>query len=80
MEYGVNFGTEVKRADIVVMDKSGPTTVYMLVELKKPKLKDGKDQLRSYCNATGAPPAVGFSRWWVCMATLLSRTRGQKQN
>lgn len=45
-------------ADIVVMDKSRPTTVYMLVELKKPKLKDGKDQLRSYCNATGAPIAV----------------------
>ncbi len=26
--------------------------------MKKPKLKDGKDQLRSYCNATGAPIAV----------------------
>jgi type I restriction enzyme M protein len=58
VEYGVNFGTEVKRADIVVMDKSRPTTVYMVVELKKPKLKDGKAQLRSYCNATGAPIAV----------------------
>jgi type I restriction enzyme M protein len=58
VEYGVNFGREVKRADIVVMDKDRPTTVFMLVELKKPKLKDGKDQLRSYCNATGAPIAV----------------------
>jgi type I restriction enzyme M protein len=58
VEYGVNFGREVKRADIVVMDKDRPNTVYMLVELKKPKLKDGKDQLRSYCNATGAPIAV----------------------
>jgi type I restriction enzyme M protein len=58
VEYGVNFGREVKRADIVVMDKDRPTTVYMLVELKKPKLKDGKDQLRSYCNATGSPIAV----------------------
>jgi type I restriction enzyme M protein len=28
------------------------------VELKKPKLKDGKEQLRSYCNATGAPIGV----------------------
>ena len=55
VEYGVNFGREVKRADIVVMDKDRPMTVFMLVELKKPKLKDGKDQLRSYCNATGAP-------------------------
>ncbi|MBC1223594.1 type I restriction enzyme HsdR N-terminal domain-containing protein [Nostoc sp. UCD121] len=58
VEYGVNFGREVKRADILVMDKDRPNTVYMLVELKKPKLKDGKDQLRSYCNATGAPIAV----------------------
>jgi type I restriction enzyme M protein len=58
VEYGVNFGREVKRADIVVMDKDRPNTVYMLVELKKPKLKDGKDQLRSYCNGTGAPIAV----------------------
>lgn len=58
VEYGVNFGREVKRADIVVMDKDRLNTVYMLVELKKPKLKDGKDQLRSYCNATGAPIAV----------------------
>jgi type I restriction enzyme M protein len=58
VEYGVNFGREVKRADIVVMDKDRPNTVYMLVELKKPKMKDGKDQLRSYCNATGAPIAI----------------------
>ncbi|MCF2146541.1 N-6 DNA methylase [Desmonostoc muscorum LEGE 12446] len=58
VEYGVNFGREVKRADIVVMDKDRPNTVYMIVELKKPKLKDGKDQLRSYCNATGAPIAI----------------------
>jgi type I restriction enzyme M protein len=58
VEYGVNFGREVKRADIVVMDRDRPNTVYILVELKKPKLKDGKDQLRSYCNATGAPIAV----------------------
>ncbi|MGB3692903.1 MAG: N-6 DNA methylase, partial [Spirulinaceae cyanobacterium] len=54
----MNFGREVKRADIVVMDKDRPNTVYMLVEVKKPKLKDGKNQLRSYCNATGAPIAV----------------------
>lgn len=58
VEYGVNFGREVKRADIVVMDKDRPNTVYMIVEVKKPKLKDGKNQLRSYCNATGAPIAV----------------------
>ncbi|MBD2254075.1 type I restriction enzyme HsdR N-terminal domain-containing protein [Nostoc parmelioides] len=38
VEYGVNFRREVKRADIVVMDKDRPNTVYILVELKKPKL------------------------------------------
>lgn len=58
MEYGVHFGREVKRADIVIIDKDRPNTVYMIVEVKKPKLKDGKAQLRSYCNATGAPIAV----------------------
>lgn len=58
VEYGVNFGREVKRADIVVMDKDRPKTVYILVEVKKLKLKDGRDQLHSYCNATGAPIAV----------------------
>ncbi|MFM8299225.1 MAG: N-6 DNA methylase [Microcystis aeruginosa] len=58
VEYGVNFGREVKRADIAVMDKDRPNTVYILVEVKKPKLKEGKAQLRSYCNATGSPMAV----------------------
>ena len=29
-----------------------------MVELKKPKLKDGKEQLKSYCHATGAPMGV----------------------
>lgn len=58
LEYPVNFGREVKRADIVVFDKDRPTVPYILVEIKKPKLKDGKEQLRSYCNATGSPIGV----------------------
>jgi type I restriction enzyme M protein len=58
LEYGVTFGTEKKRADICIFDKDRPTTPYVLVELKKPKLKDGKEQLKSYCNATGAPMGV----------------------
>ena len=58
VEYGVHFGREVKRADIVIMDKDRPTISYIVVELKKPKLKDGKEQLKSYCNATGAPIGV----------------------
>ena len=57
-EHLVNFGREKKRADIVILDKDRPDTPYVIVEVKKPKLQDGKDQLRSYCNATGAPIAV----------------------
>ena len=57
-EYFVNFGWERKRADIVVVDKDLPDTPYLIVEVKKPKLADGKSQLRSYCNATGAPIGV----------------------
>lgn len=58
LEYGVTFGRETKRADICIFDKDRPTVPYILVELKKPKLKDGKEQLKSYCNATGAPIGV----------------------
>lgn len=58
LEYEVTFGREKKRADIVVFDKQQTTSPYIIVELKKPKLKDGKEQLKSYCNATGAPIGV----------------------
>lgn len=58
LEYSVVFGREKKRADIVIFDKDMPNSVYIMVELKKPKLKDGKEQLKSYCNATGAPIGV----------------------
>ncbi len=57
-EHPVNFGREKKSADIVVFDKDRPDAAYVIVELKKPKLKDGKNQLLSYCNATGAPIGV----------------------
>ena len=57
-EYPVNFGREKKSADIVIFDKDRLDAAYIIVELKKPKLKDGKNQLRSYCNATGAPIGV----------------------
>ena len=57
-EIGINFGVEVKRADIVVYDANRPDTPYIIVELKKPKLKEGKEQLKSYCNATGAPIGI----------------------
>ncbi len=57
-EHTVNFGREKKSADIVIFDKDRPDTPFIIVELKKPKLQDGKNQLRSYCNATGAPIGV----------------------
>ncbi len=57
-EHPINFGREVKSADIVIFDKDRPTVEYIIVEIKKPKLQDGKNQLRSYTNATGAPIAV----------------------
>jgi type I restriction enzyme M protein len=58
LEYAVSFGREKKRADIVVFDRDKTTSPYIMVELKKPKLKDGKEQLKSYCNATGAPIGI----------------------
>lgn len=57
-EHPVSFGREKKKADIVIFDKDRPDTAFIVVELKKPKLIDGKNQLRSYCNATGAPIGV----------------------
>lgn len=58
LEYEVTFGREKKRADICVFDKDRTDSPYILVETKKPKLKDGKEQLKSYCHATGAPMGV----------------------
>jgi type I restriction enzyme M protein len=58
LEYCVTFGLEKKRADICIFDKLNVTAPYILVEIKKPKLKEAKEQLKSYCNATGAPMGV----------------------
>jgi len=58
LEYPIHFGREIKSADIVIFDKDRPRVEYIIVEVKKPKLQDGKKQLRSYANATGAPIAV----------------------
>ena len=43
---------------LYILDKDREDTPYIIIEIKKPKLQDGKDQLRSYCNATAAPIAV----------------------
>ena len=58
VEYTVNFGREKKLADIVILNKTDKTSVYCVLEIKKHKAKDGKEQLKSYTNATGAPLAV----------------------
>lgn len=58
LEHAVHFGREVKRADIVIFEEERPTTEYIIIETKKEKEKDGKEQLRSYCNATGATMSV----------------------
>ena len=57
-EHPVQFGRQTKFADIVIFDKDRPTVEYIIVEVKKPNLKDGKDQLKNYCNATGVPIGV----------------------
>lgn len=58
LEHPVQFGRQTKSADIVIFDKDRPTVEYIIVEIKQPKLLDGKKQLHSYCHATGAPLGV----------------------
>jgi len=59
VEWDVWFGSGVseKRADIVVLHKDLESP-YIIVEVKKPKRKDGERQLKSYCNAEGSPIGV----------------------
>lgn len=56
IEHAVWFGSGVsdKSADIVVMQTDGEHP-YIIFEVKKPKRKDGLQQLKSYCNAEGSP-------------------------
>ena len=59
VEYPITFGRDSsKRADIVVFDADRPTVPYIILEVKQANYKDGKEQLRSYAHATGAPLAV----------------------
>ncbi len=59
VEYPITFGRDSsKRADIVVFDADRPTVPYIVVEVKHGRAKDGKEQLRSYTHATGAPLAL----------------------
>ena len=56
VERAVWFGSGVsnKSADIIVMHADGEHP-YIIFEVKKPKRKDGLQQLKSYCNAEGSP-------------------------
>ena len=58
-EKEVQFGSGIseKRADIIVYHKNSDEA-YIIIEVKKPKRKDGVQQLKSYSNAEGAPLAV----------------------
>jgi type I restriction enzyme M protein len=60
LEKSVHFGTEVgtKAADIIVYTDATKETPKIIVECKKPKRKDGIEQLKSYMNAKGAPVAI----------------------
>lgn len=59
LEYPITFGRDTsKRADIVVFDADRPTVPYIIVEVKQGTLRSGKDQLKSYTHATGAPLAL----------------------
>ena len=59
VEYPITFGRDTsKRADIVIMDADRPTVPFVIVEVKREKAKDGKEQLKSYAHATGAPLAM----------------------
>lgn len=60
LEKPVYFGSSVheKAADIVICEEGDPATAYIIVELKKPKRNEGREQLKSYCNAEGSPIGV----------------------
>jgi type I restriction enzyme M protein len=59
VEYPITFGRDTsKRADVVVFDADRPTIPYLIVEVKQITSKGGKEQLKSYTHATGAPLAL----------------------
>ena len=43
LERNITFGREKKRADIVIFEKSHPNVEYIIIEVKKPKLSEGKE-------------------------------------
>ena len=57
LEKSVYFGSAegTKAADIIVYTDNAKQTPKIIVEVKKPKRKDGIEQLKSYLNAEGSP-------------------------
>jgi len=60
LEKHVNFGREVKRADIVVYRPDG-ITPKIIIEVKAPSEDNDVQQLKSYLNAEGAPVGVAIN-------------------
>lgn len=59
VEVPITFGRDSsKRADIVIWDADRENVAYCMIEVKAPNEKAGRDQLKSYCHATGAPLAL----------------------
>lgn len=60
LEKPITFGTDTgtKFADIIVYTNTQKLTPKIVLEIKKPKRKDGIEQLRSYLNAEGSPIGV----------------------
>jgi type I restriction enzyme M protein len=57
VEMKVQFGSKKGSADIVVFHENS-YEFYIIFEVKRPDSKEGLDQLKSYCNAKGAPIGV----------------------
>lgn len=60
IEKKVNFGREIKRADIVVYRNDG-VTPKIIVEVKAPNVENDIQQLKSYLNAEGAPVGLALN-------------------
>jgi len=57
VEKYINFGSRSGLADIVVLHENLQDP-YIIFEIKRPNRKEGLEQLKSYCNAEGAPIGV----------------------
>lgn len=61
VELPIQMGSDVHRkpADVVIFEDDSKTTPLIVIEVKRPKRRDGVEQLKSYMNASGAP----FGYW-----------------